>query len=570
MDPDPISGVVPYEVIDSVKYDTIAPWPIEPAGTGPSLSRITAANYGDEPTNWKAGPNGGTPGAVNVPNATPNLRPIPGGGALEGGTFQSGGSFIDADPGDSWTATVDYGDGTGVQPLSLTGHNFLLSHVYVDNNPPGPSCTYTVTVVITDSIGASATGTCSVGVGNVPPTVSISGAATSTVGVPYTLNLSAINDPGIDTISQWTINWGDGAPAQVVTGHPASTTHTYTVPGSPTITASATDEDGTYNSGNSVSVNVGPGASGASIAGRYVFYNNSSFDGGDPAPGAADDAAIATDKSALLPGQTATFANFTSYFHGLNGIMIDATGLTNAAAISATDFLFTTGTSPDPTTWTPAPDPASVSVRAVAGGANRITILWSDNAIQNTWLQVTMKADTITGLAASDIFYFGNLIGDANGNGNVTVADVAQTKSLSGQAADPTSPADFNRSGQVSVADVAIAKAYQGNSIPMFAAPAAAPPPPVPAAAPLAAEVTAAPVGTVAGAMPTPQDDAEDADALPRVGMALATPPAQLPSTPVTAKSRPRHHRAATVTAIPKTKPMSIFMRAWSWARLKP
>ena len=47
----------------------------------------------------------------------------------------------------------------------------------------------------------------------------------STKGSIYTLNLSS-TDPGADTISQWTINWGDGTD-QVVTGNPSSVTHTY-------------------------------------------------------------------------------------------------------------------------------------------------------------------------------------------------------------------------------------------------------------------------------------------------------------------------------------------------------
>jgi len=37
------------------------------------------------------------------------------------------------DPGaDTWTANVNYGDGSGVQPLVLTGKTFSLSHVYAD------------------------------------------------------------------------------------------------------------------------------------------------------------------------------------------------------------------------------------------------------------------------------------------------------------------------------------------------------------------------------------------------------------------------------------------------------
>jgi hypothetical protein len=217
----------------------------------------------------------------------------------------------------------------------------------------------------------------------------------------------------------------------------------------------------------------------ASIAARQVFYNDSSYDGNDPGAGPADDAAIASDKSALLPGQTATAANFTSFFHGLNGVMIDVLNLADPAALSAADFSFKSGAGPDPASWSSAPAPASISVRSGAGadGSDRITLIWADGALQNTWLQVTVNPTAITGLAAPDDFYFGNLIGDANGNGQVTVADIALTKSLSGQLADITAPADFNRSGQISVADIAIAKASQGNAIAMLYAPAPSPAP---------------------------------------------------------------------------------------------
>ena len=50
---------------------------------------------------------------------------------------------------------------------------------------------------------------------------------------------------------------------------------------------------------------------GSSIVSRLVFYNHSAFDP-TTGPSAQDDKAIATDKHALLPGNTATFANYTS------------------------------------------------------------------------------------------------------------------------------------------------------------------------------------------------------------------------------------------------------------------
>ena len=78
----------------------------------------------------------------------------------------------------------------------------------------------------------------------------------------------------------------------------------------------------------------------AAIAGRKIFYNNSKFDAhtgylsGDPAANLYDDSAVATDKTALLPGQTATFANYTSYSRGINGIMIDIQGLAGTPNIN--------------------------------------------------------------------------------------------------------------------------------------------------------------------------------------------------------------------------------------------
>lgn len=46
---------------------------------------------------------------------------------------------------------------------------------------------------------------------------------------------------------------------------------------------------------------VGLTLTAATVVDRKLFYNNSSFDGNNAAANASDDAAIAIDKSALLP-----------------------------------------------------------------------------------------------------------------------------------------------------------------------------------------------------------------------------------------------------------------------------
>ena len=55
--------------------------------------------------------------AISVANVAPTISALAGDTLVRGGTYAAAGSF--ADPGaDSWTATVNYGDGTGTQPLS--------------------------------------------------------------------------------------------------------------------------------------------------------------------------------------------------------------------------------------------------------------------------------------------------------------------------------------------------------------------------------------------------------------------------------------------------------------------
>src|SRR5206468_677965 len=78
------------------------------------------------------------------------------------------------------------------------------------------------------------------------------------------------------------------------------------------------------------------------------------------------------------------------------------------------DFTFRVGNDSDPASWPDAPAPTAVTVRDAggAGGTDRVTITFPDNSVRNTWLEVTMLADTHTGLAVPAVFYFGNLVGE--------------------------------------------------------------------------------------------------------------------------------------------------------------
>ena len=200
----------------------------------------------------------------------------------------------------------------------------------------------------------------------------------------------------------------------------------------------------------------------ATVEGRHVFYNNSYWDGDDPAANASDDAAIAPDKTALLPGGTGSFTNYTSYARGINGAMVDIDGL--GGAPTAGDFTFKVGNDSAPAGWATAPAPSSITVRAGAGagGSDRITIIWADNAIQKQWLQVTVLATANTGLSTADTFYFGNAIGDATGDGDVTPSDEIMVRNnphtLGSNPAAIDDVCDFNRDRKVSPTDQIISR----------------------------------------------------------------------------------------------------------------
>ncbi|MEM7313776.1 MAG: choice-of-anchor B family protein, partial [Planctomycetota bacterium] len=224
-------------------------------------------------------------------------------------------------------------------------------------------------------------------------------------------------------------------------------------------------------------VAISPSASvEAEIEGRHIFYNNSSFDNSTAGPSADDDGAIvpspadATDptlgKTALLPGQAASFVNYTNYSRGINGIMIDVSNVADPDNVDAGDFQFRTGNSDDLTTWTNAPAPSFVDVREGEGvnGSDRITVVWADNVIEKEWLEVRILGNQDTGLAEDDVHYWGNAIGetgDSTSNAFVNATDIVGTRDnphnfLS--PADIEDAYDFNRDARVNATDIVIAR----------------------------------------------------------------------------------------------------------------
>ena len=211
--------------------------------------------------------------------------------------------------------------------------------------------------------------------------------------------------------------------------------------------------------------NVAP-PTAPTVVGRYVFYNNSVFDGNNPAANAADDGAIATDKQPLGEADTARFTNYTSYSKGINGLMVDVAALPSGHTVTASDFSFKIGNDNNPNAWAAAPAPNGFLIRPGAGveGTTRIEFTWADRAIRNEWLQVTVKADANTGLSAADVFYFGNAVGESGDSAADAVVSSADELGARNdphsflQPAGITNVHDYNRDGRVDAADQLIAR----------------------------------------------------------------------------------------------------------------
>jgi hypothetical protein len=137
-------------------------------------------------------------------------------------------------------------------------------------------------------------------------------------------------------------------------------------------------------------------------------------------------------------------------------------------------FSFKVGTDDSPGDWAAAPAPLAVARRidGVREDVERHTITWSDYAIRNAWLEVTVEALFLDRVVAGDVFYYGNLPGEtgdaapASRIGRVTGADVNRTRAaLLSRTAPLTSAFDQNRDGVVNVLDLAVARGNQAAAL---------------------------------------------------------------------------------------------------------
>jgi hypothetical protein len=175
---------------------------------------------------------------VTVPSvSTINVSPA---SIVQGDSLTFSANLSDVLPS-GYNVKVDYGNGLFVMNGSGKSYSF--------NAAPATSAAYSIGVYDAKNLlkGTKQTGNFSVSApkpANVAPTLSlISGDKTATVGVPYTIKLSA-NDSDGNLSAILVSNWGDGAsdsPQTATNGATLSFSHTFTTAGSYTFNAAAYD-----------------------------------------------------------------------------------------------------------------------------------------------------------------------------------------------------------------------------------------------------------------------------------------------------------------------------------------
>ena len=152
----------------------------------------------------------------------------------ENGTTTLSGAIIDPGTLDAFNLTVDWGDGSAPELFAYSAGttSFIEHHQYLDDNPSGtPSDVYSLQLTLLDDDTGEDTGTSSVRVNNLAPSIS-NVKIESPINEGGTTTLSAdISDTGTQDAFTLTVDWKDGSLPETFT-FPAgrstfSATHQY-------------------------------------------------------------------------------------------------------------------------------------------------------------------------------------------------------------------------------------------------------------------------------------------------------------------------------------------------------
>lgn len=205
----------------------------------------------------------------------------------------------------------------------------------------------------------------------------------------------------------------------------------------------------------------------ATVVNRGIFYNGSTGNSGN---------ALASDKQALLPGQNSTFQNYTNFDLGITGVSVDIKDLpasiTPSQMLSSLQFAQWNGIDVAGFTALPVgvtPTISSIQVGGGSNGSSRVFIAFPSTSLRNTWLRVTVVANTTNTMTQNDVFYFGNVVGDLNVGNTPTrlrvnaedTAAIRLNQSPLPGSASASNIYDLNRDGRVDAQDTFLVRANQ-------------------------------------------------------------------------------------------------------------
>ncbi len=195
---------------------------------------------------------------VSVSNTAPILSNVAISTPInEGDTATLTGNIADVGTLDTFSLTVDWGDGSTPESFTYPAGttSFSETHVYADDNPTGTaSDVVTVNLTLTDDDTGSDTDTTSLTVNNVAPTLTNITIDSGVVEGDTATLAGNITDPGLGDNFSLVVDWGDGStpePFAYVSGTSVfSETHVYvddnpsgTMSDVYTVTLTLTDDD---------------------------------------------------------------------------------------------------------------------------------------------------------------------------------------------------------------------------------------------------------------------------------------------------------------------------------------